>query len=182
VAWVAGAGLVVNGATALLFMRGRERDLNLRGAFLHMVSDAALSFGVLLAALAIAGTGQVWLDPAMSLVIVVVIAAGTWGLLRQSLNLALDAVPEGMNEADVAGYLGNLPGVAEVHDLHIWALSTTQTAVTAHLVQVSDGHGETIVLAAVDGLRTKFGIGHCTIQIETPAGAARCGLRATEIV
>ena len=182
VAWVAGAGLVVNGATAALFMRGREGDLNLRSAFAHMASDALLSAGVLVTALIITRTGMMWLDPAVSLAIVGVIAAGTWGLLREATNLALDAVPEHLDHGRISTYLAALPGVNEVHDLHLWALSTTECAATVHLVQSPETHGPELVALAVAGLRTKFGIGHVTVQVETTATAAACGLRAEDVV
>lgn len=181
VAWVAGIGIVVNGATALLFARGRHGDLNIRGAFAHMAADALLSAGVLAAALAIALTGWTWLDPAASLAIVAVIAAGTWGLLRDSVNLALDGVPEHLDEAEIAAWLGTLPEVCEVHDLHVWALSTTETAVTAHLVQTARDP-DALLAAAGEGLRARFGIGHVTIQLETPAGAEGCSLRPENVI
>jgi cobalt-zinc-cadmium efflux system protein len=182
VAWVAAAGLLVNGASAALFMRGRAGDLNLRTAFAHMASDAALSAGVLAAALIIRRTGLVWLDPAVSLVIVGVIGVGTWGLLREGTNLAMDAVPAHLDQARIAGFLAGLPGVVEVHDLHVWALSTTECAVTAHLVQGSAEGGPAMVCAAVEGLRAHFGIGHATIQVETCDTAADCAQRADDVV
>lgn len=182
VAWVAGIGLVVNGATAALFMRGREGDLNVRSAFAHMASDALLSAGVLVAALVIMRTGWMWLDPALSLVIVVVIAAGTWGLLREATNLALDAMPDHLDHTEIAGFLAELPGVAEVHDLHVWALSTTECAATAHLVHVEGASGAALVALAVEGLRKRFAIGHATIQIESAGMAECCALRAEHVV
>ena len=135
VIWVAAVGIAINTGTALLFMSGRKGDLNVRGAFLHMAADAAVSAGVVVAGVAILWTGWQWLDPVTSLVINAVVVWGTWGLLRDSTNLALDAVPAGIDTAAVRGYLESLPGVEAVHDLHIWALSTTQTALTAHLVK-----------------------------------------------
>ena len=177
VAWVAGAGLLVNGATAFLFMRGREGDLNLRSAFVHMASDAVLSAGVLVSALIIMRTGLVWLDPFFSLVIVAVIGAGTWGLLRESTNLALDAVPEGLDQDDISAFLAGLQGVREVHDLHVWALSTTETAVTVHLVHDEVNTGQALIEQAVTGLKTRFAIGHATVQLETEPCAVRCSLR-----
>ncbi len=182
VAWVAAAGLVVNGATAMLFMRGREGDLNLRSAFVHMASDAVLSAGVLVAALIIMRTNLTWLDPAVSLAIVAVIGAGTWGLLRESTNLALDAVPEGLDCEAISAFLAALPGVREVHDLHVWALSTTETAMTAHLVHDGTGEGETLVRQAVVGLKQRYSIGHVTVQIETEAGAEACVLRPAGVI
>jgi cobalt-zinc-cadmium efflux system protein len=183
VALVAGLGLLINGATALLFMRGHEGDLNLRGAFLHMAADAALSAGVLVAGLVIMVTGWVWLDPAVSLAIAAVIAAGTWGLLRDSMNLAMDAVPPGLDTVAIEAFLRALPCVHEVHDLHVWALSTTQNAVTVHLVRhEAEDPAESLVTIAVTGLRERFGIDHATIQVETLVGAQACGLRAAAVI
>jgi len=182
VAVVAATGLLVNGATAMLFMRGREADLNLRSAFTHMAADAALSAGVLVAALIIMRTGANWLDPLASLGIVAVIAVSSWSLLRESANLALDAMPGGLNHAEIAGYLGKLPGVAEVHDLHVWALSTTENAVTVHLVHTAPEHGATLVQTAAAGLKQRFGIGHATIQVENSVCAALCTLRPDGVV
>jgi cobalt-zinc-cadmium efflux system protein len=132
---VATLGIVVNGGTALLFMRGRDGDLNIRGAYLHMAADAGVSLGVVVAAFAIMLTGWQWVDPAISLCIAAVVLASGWGLARDSVNLALDGVPKGIELADVKDYLGQLQGVTEVHDLHIWAMSTNETALTAHLVR-----------------------------------------------
>ena len=137
--WVAGVGVLVNGGTALMFMRGRENDLNIKGAFLHMAADAGITVGVMVAALLIGWTGWLWLDPLTSLAIAAVILVGTWGLLRDSVDLALDAVPRGIDPAEVAGFLASQPGVSEVHDLHIWAMSTTETALTVHLVRPGGG-------------------------------------------
>ena len=182
VAWMAAAGLAVNGATALLFMRGREGDLNLRSAFVHMAADAGLSAGVLVAALVIMATGMTWIDPLMSLAIIGVIGVGTWGLLRESTNLALDAVPEGLCQEDIAAWLATLEGVREVHDLHVWALSTTETAVTVHLVHDGAVDGDTLICAAIEGLRDRFDIGHTTVQLETETLALGCALRPASVV
>src|SRR3954471_6896105 len=133
--WVAAAGILVNGGTALLFARGREADINRRGAYLHMVADAGVSAGVVAGALLIQATGWLWVDPVLGLVIAGVILVGTWGLLRDSMNLAMDAVPAGIDPTAVQAFLAAQPGVREVHDLHIWGLSTTETALTAHLVR-----------------------------------------------
>jgi cobalt-zinc-cadmium efflux system protein len=165
VIWVAGVGIVVNGVTALLFHAGRKHDLNVRGAFLHMVADAAVSLGVVVSGIVIGLTGWSWIDPVTSLVIVVVIVAGTWGLLRDSVNLALDAVPEGVDSDAVHRYLAGLPGVTAVHDLHIWGMSTTETALTAHLVRAA-GADDALLTGAAAALHDNFGIEHCTIQIE----------------
>jgi len=176
---VAGIGIVINTATALLFMSGRKGDLNIRGAFLHMAADAAVSAGVVVAALVIILTGWLWLDPAISLVIVAVIVWGTWGLLRESLALTLAAVPSGIDPNAVRAHLSRLPGVTGVHHLHIWAMSTTETALTAHLV-MPQGHPGDAALAAIGReLRDRFGIAHPTLQIEMGDGAM-CGVKAGE--
>jgi cobalt-zinc-cadmium efflux system protein len=182
VALLAGAGLLVNGATALLFMRGSKGDLNLRSAFVHMASDAVLSAGVLVAALVIMRSGWMVLDPLVSLVIVAVIGWGTWGLLHESTNLAMDAVPPHLDQAKIAAWLGSLPNVREVHDLHVWALSTTETAVTVHLVHEDAALSEDLTCAAVAGLRDRFAIGHATVQVESAEVATRCALRPAEVV
>src|SRR5690606_31689035 len=131
---VAGVGIVINGATALMFMRGRKHDLNIRGAFLHMAADALISVGVVVAGVAILLTGQLLIDPLTSLVIVAIIGWGTWGLLKDSVKMGLLAVPEKIDEAGVQADLAGIPGVAAAHDLHIWAMSTTETALTVHLM------------------------------------------------
>ena len=168
---VAGFGVLINAATALLFMSGRHRDLNIKGAFLHMAADAGVSLGVVLAGLAIKLTGQYWIDPAMSLVIVAVIAIGTWGLLRESIRLALQAVPEGVDLEKVENYLASLPNVTAVHDLHIWPMSTTQTALTAHLEMPSGSGGDEFLHCICQYLHDEFRIEHCTFQIEQNAKA-----------
>lgn len=182
VMWVAALGIVINGGTALMFMRGRKGDLNIRGAFLHMASDAVVSAGVVIAGLVIGLTGWLWLDAATSLAIVAVITIGTWGLLRDSVNLAMDAVPGGIDCAAVETALLALPGIVEVHDLHVWGLSTTETALTAHLV-VTDIHASTDLLrAACTLVRARFAIGHATFQIETTETADLCELRSALVV
>ena len=163
---VAAIGILINGATALLFMAGRKHDLNVKGAFLHMVGDAAVSAGVVAAAFAINLTGWLWLDPAVSLAIGVVIVWGTWGLLRESINLSMDAVPAGIDPKAVESYLANLGGVTAVHDLHIWAMSTTEVALTVHLVMDEPPRDDSFLLAVSDTLHDRFGIGHATTQIE----------------
>ena len=168
---VAGFGVLINVATALLFMSGRHRDLNIKGAFLHMAADAGVSLGVVLAGLAIKLTGQYWIDPAMSLVIVAVIAIGTWGLLRESIRLALQAVPEGVDLEKVEHYLASLPDVTAVHDLHIWPMSTTQTALTAHLEMPNGSGGDEFLHNVCQHLHDEFQIEHSTIQIEQNAKA-----------
>ena len=177
---VAAAGIVVNGVTALLFMSGRKRDLNLRAAFLHMAGDAAVSAGVVVAGLVIAGTGWVWLDPTVSLAIAALIVVSTWGLLRDSVNLSLDAVPSGIDPAKVRDFLSRLPGVREVHDLHVWPMSTTETALTAHLVAPDYRGEDTLLHEAAHGLQETFGIGHVTLQVER--SNHRCHLASDEVV
>lgn len=172
---VAAFGVVINSATALLFMRGRHSDLNIRGAYLHMAADAAVSLGVVLAGGLILLTQWHWLDPMVSLVIVVIIAIGSWELLRESLDLALDAVPNGINPQAVEAYLRTLSEVRDVHHLHIWAMSTTEVALTAHLVK-SDGKLDDDFLKRVhEELHERFGIGHATLQLEAGTAANACG-------
>lgn len=167
VVWVALTGIVVNLATALLFARGRHGDVNIRGAYLHMAADAAVSAGVVIAGLAILWTGAGWIDPVVSLAVVAIILIGTWSLLSESLLLALQAVPRGIDAAAVEALLAGLPGVARVHDLHIWPMSTTETALTAHLV-MPDGHsGDAFLADLSERLEQAFGIGHATVQVET---------------
>lgn len=177
---VAALGIAVNGATALLFARGRARDINLRGAFMHMAADAAISAGVVLAAFLIIATGWLWLDPAASLLISAVIVIGTWGLLRDSVALSLDAVPADIDPVSVRDFLRQVPGVASVHDLHIWPMSTTETALTAHLV-MPGGHPADEVLAAIAReLHDRHGINHATLQVETDG--ALCALAPDHVV
>ncbi|MGI8547588.1 MAG: cation diffusion facilitator family transporter [Gemmatimonadaceae bacterium] len=172
--WIAAVGILVNGITALLFLSGRKGDLNIRGAFVHMAGDTGIAAGVVLAGIAILLTGLRWIDPVVSLVIVVVILHSTWGLLRDSVNLALDAVPEGIALDAVHSYLETLPDVTEVHDLHIWAMSTTETALTAHLVipEIADHDG--LLARCCEELHDKFGIEHATLQLECGNEAHPC--------
>ena len=179
VIYVAILGIVVNGATALLFMRGRHGDLNIRGAYLHMMADAGVSFGVVVAALLIMWTGWLWIDPAVSLGIAAVILASGWGLARDSVNLALDGVPKGIDIAEVESYLRGRKGVIEVHDLHIWAMSTNETALTAHLVRPG-GLDDGFLSNVCDELLHQFKIAHATIQIE--ASTDVCRLAPAEVV
>lgn len=171
---VAAVGILINGMTAWLFMSGSKSDLNIRGAYLHMAADAAVSLGVVLAALAMHYTGWLWLDPAISLAIVVVIAMGTWGLLRDSLDLAHDAVPRGIDPDLVESYLTSLPGVAEVHDLHIWGMSTTEAALTVHLVTPDASIDDALLGRINRELREKFEIHHTTVQFELGDAAHPC--------
>jgi cobalt-zinc-cadmium efflux system protein len=179
---VAAIGIVINTATALMFMKGSKDDLNVRGAFLHMAADAAVSAGVVVAALAMMFTGWLWLDPVVSLGIVAVIVLGTWGLLRDSLDMALDATPRGIDTKKVREWLAARPGVSEVHDLHIWAMSTTETALTAHVVRPLDGSHDQFLHDACAELASKFKIGHVTIQVETSHGAHACALAPEGVV
>jgi cobalt-zinc-cadmium efflux system protein len=180
VMWVAALGILVNGVTALMFMRGRKGDLNVKAAFLHMASDMLVSLGVVAAGAVILLTGWLWIDAATSLVIAAIITIGTWGLLRDSANLALDAVPAGLDPDRVQAHLRQLPGVVEVHDLHIWGLSTSQTALTAHLVVAVLDDG--LVPRACGEVQSRFGIGHCTFQVETTETAQCCALRPEAVV
>jgi cobalt-zinc-cadmium efflux system protein len=166
---VAAIGLVVNTGTAFLFWKGSKGDLNIRGAFLHMAADAGVTLGVLLGGLAIKYTGLTWIDPALSLVIVLVILYSAWGLLGDSVKIAIDAVPKNIDIDRVEEFLMDIEGVEEVHDLHIWAMSTTETALSAHLV-VPDGHGDQFLYDIRGKLHDKFKITHTTLQIEQGFG------------
>jgi cobalt-zinc-cadmium efflux system protein len=178
--WVAAIGIAVNTATALMFFSGRKHDLNIRGAFLHMAADAAVSLGVVLAGWAILVTGLRWIDPAVSLGIAAVIVWGTWSLLRDSINLALHGVPEGIEIPAVRAYLAGLPHVTAVHDLHVWPMSTTETALTAHLVRDVVECDCSLLDQAARDLRTKFQIHHATLQFETTEH--ECSLASEETV
>ena len=166
VIWVAAIGIAINTATALLFLRGSQRDVNIRGAFLHMAADAAVSLGVVIAGILMQLTAWAWLDPAVSLAIAAIILLGTWGLFRESLDLALDAVPAGIDPESVHAYLSGLAGVAAVHDLHIWALGTTHAALTAHLVMPEPADHDALLADLSRQLHDRFGIEHATVQIE----------------
>ena len=168
---VAASGIVINGVTALLFFSGRERDLNIRGTFLHMAGDAAVSAGVVVAGLLILLTGMRWIDPVTSLIVNVVIVWGTWGLLRDSLAMALDLVPANVDPNAVRKYLEGLNGVTAVHDLHIWPLSTTRTALTVHLEMPEKAGGDLFLQEVCECLQAEFRIEHSTIQIEQNAEA-----------
>jgi cobalt-zinc-cadmium efflux system protein len=180
---VAAVGILVNGVTAMLFWRGRNQDLNVRGAYLHMLADAAVSLGVVVAGVAIAITGWVWLDPAVSLVVVAVILAGTWGLLRDSVRLALAGVPPSIDIDRVRAMLSGRVGVQEVHDLHIWAMGTAgkgDIALTAHLIIPAGHPGDAFLAATCQALEHDFGIHHATLQVET--GALDCKLAPEHVV
>jgi cobalt-zinc-cadmium efflux system protein len=177
---IIGAG--VNAASALLFMSGRKQDLNLRSAFLHLASDAVLAVGVALAGALILVTGWLWLDPVVSIALALTILAGTWSLLRRSLDLILDAVPEGIDPEEVKTFLRTLPRVVEVHDLHIWAMSTTETALTVHLVMPANSSTPTFLADACKALHERFDIDHATLQIDPEDAPAPCALAPDEIV
>ncbi len=171
---VAGVGVLINAVTAAFFMRGREKDLNIKGAFLHMAADAGVSLGVVIAGFIIYSTGWLWVDPAISLLIVLVITIGTWGLLKDSFYLSMDAVPKDIDFQEVENYLNGINGVTEVHDLHIWAMSTTETALTAHLVIPDETKDDYFLKKICDDLHSKFGIEHSTIQTEKSAQSSNC--------
>jgi len=173
---VAAIGIVINLGTALAFMRGRDRDLNIRGAFLHMLGDAAASAGVVVAGLLIGATGLLWIDPVVSLLLAALITWSTWGLARDSVNLALDAVPAGIDPHEVDAMLRGLEGVVEVHDLHIWGMSTTDVALTAHLIRPCHGGEDALLATATRELRDRFGIAHATLQVEQGLAIHPCDL------
>ena len=172
---VAAIGILVNGLTAWLFASGAKGDINIRGAYLHMAADAAVSAGVVVAGLAIWATGLVWIDPAVSLVVAALVVWATWGLLRDSVAMSLGAVPPDISPAAVEGFLRGRPGVSGLHDLHIWPMSTTSVALTAHLVMERGYPGNAFLIETTDELRERFGIGHATLQIEE-AGGPDCRL------
>lgn len=167
---VAGIGIAINTFTALMFMRGRKDDLNIRGAFLHMAADALVSAGVVIAGLLILLTGKQWIDPITSLAIVAIIAWSGWGLAKDSLRMGLLAVPDGIDQAKVRSFLSELSGVEAVHDLHIWPMSTTETALTVHLVMPGGNPGDQFLHDLAHDLNHQFGIGHPTVQIEMNSG------------
>ncbi len=173
---VAAIGVAINGFSAWLFLAGSKGDLNLRGAYLHMAADAAISLGVVISGLVIMSTGWAWIDPAVSLLIVVVIVLGTWSLLREPVQLSMAAAPPGVDAGGVHGYLAAHPGVKEVHDLHIWALSTTENALTAHVVMPDGYPGDRVLDAMVATLRSDFAIHHCTLQVEEGTTHHDCAL------
>lgn len=179
---VAGIGFVINLGTALLFMRDQHSDLNARGAYLHMLADAAVSIGVVIAGAVIMFTGWSVIDPLVSVVIVGVILAGTWGLLKDSVNLALDAAPRGVDPDAVRQWLAERPGVTGVHDLHIWAMSTTETALTVHLTRPDNADSDAFLHDTAHALAERFRIGHPTLQIETGAGGHACHLAPANVV
>jgi cobalt-zinc-cadmium efflux system protein len=179
---VAAIGIVVNGASALLFQSGRHGDLNIRAAFQHMLADAGVSLGVVLAGAVILFTGWLWLDPAASLAIALVIVVGTWRLLRDAVNLALHGVPAGIDATAVRQHLDRLAGVVAVHDLHIWPMSTTETALTCHLVMPAGHPGDEMLTLLAHELQDRFGIDHATIQVETGDPDHPCKLVPDHVV
>jgi len=174
VAAIAGVGIVINSISAFLFFRDKEKDLNVKGAYLHMASDAVISLGVVIAGIVIIYTGWFWLDSIVSLILVIVVVIGTWGLLKESLRLTLNGVPTDIDMGEVKNYFLSLRGVSEVHDLHIWAISTTETALTIHLVIPNDILDDVIYKNIRENLHHKFNIAHSTIQIEKNNGQFHC--------
>jgi cobalt-zinc-cadmium efflux system protein len=175
---VAAIGVAINGISALLFLAGSKDDLNVRAAYQHLAADAAISLGVVLSGVAIMFTGWAWLDPAVSLVIVIFILLSTWSLLRESLRMALAAVPANVDLHAVEAFLLARPGVSAIHDLHIWAMSTTETALTAHLVMPGAYPGDAAIDAITAALRHDFSITHCTLQVEQGTTEHACTLHA----
>jgi cobalt-zinc-cadmium efflux system protein len=173
---VAAIGVAINGFSAWLFMAGSKGDLNIRGAYQHMAADAAISLGVVVSGIVIMYTGWVWLDPAVSLVIVAIIVVSTWSLLRESVQLVLAGVPPSIDSTEVKAFLGKQEGVSEVHDLHIWAMSTTETALTAHLVMPGGYPGDAAIDAIGVQLRDAYKIAHCTLQVEQGTTEHGCAL------
>lgn len=176
---VAAIGILINGLTAWLFARGRKGDVNVRGAYLHMLADAAVSAGVVLAGVGIWLSGAGWIDPVVSLVIAALIFWQTWGLLRETVEMSLAAVPRAIDYDRVRAALGELPGVTQIHDLHIWPMSTTEPVLTAHLLMPAGHPGDAFLQAAQDMLHHRFGIGHATLQVETGEAACVLGPAAT---
>jgi cobalt-zinc-cadmium efflux system protein len=176
---VAGVGIVINGISAWLFARRGKEDINVRAAYLHMAADAAISLGVLVAGIVIHATGWLWVDPAVSVVIVGIILYSTWGVLRESVAMTMAAAPEGIEVDEVRSWLAAQSGVTALHDLHVWAMSTTETALTAHLVMPAGHPGNAVLDGLAGQLRSRFGIGHSTLQVEVgDANHDACPLHA----
>jgi len=175
---VAAIGIVINGCSAWLFVKGSSHDLNIRGAFLHMAADAIVSLGVVLGGIAMLYTDWYWLDPAISLLIVMVIVISTWGLLRESMQLALVAVPAHIEVSEVITYLRQCQGVTDIHDLHVWGMSTTESALTTHLVMPEGYPGDAYMDAIVKTLKERYSIQHCTLQVEQGTTHHACALHA----
>lgn len=179
---VAACGVFINGLTAWLFMAGSQHDLNVRGAYLHMLADAAVSLGVVVAGALVMATGWLWLDPLVTLLLAVVITWSTWSLLRESVRLAVQAVPAGIDAAGVRAFLAAQPGVREVHDLHIWGMSTTDNALTAHLVCPGGHPGDAFLHQLAHEIEHRFSIHHVTLQIELADAPAACALASEHVV
>ena len=179
---VAALGIVINAATAVLFFSGRKGDLNIRAAFLHMAADALVALGVVVAGAIILMTDWLWIDPLVSLIISFILVAGTWHLLRDSFHLSLDAVPREVSLESVRRFLAALPGVAEVHDLHIWGMSTTQTALTVHLVMPLGCPDDAFLARLSDQLHDQFEIEHATFQVERGDPRHPCALASDHVV
>jgi cobalt-zinc-cadmium efflux system protein len=179
---VALLGAVVNAGSALLFMAGDKRDLNVRSAFVHLASDAVIALGVAAAGAVILATGWLWVDPVVSIVLALTILFGTWSLMTKSMNLMLDAVPEGIDPDKVKTFLSALPGVVEVHDLHIWAMSTTETALTAHLVMPRSSHEPAFLADVCTKLHERFDIDHSTLQIDHEEAPTPCALARSDAI
>ena len=178
---VAAAGIAVNGITAWMFASGRKGDLNVRGAFQHMLSDAVVSAGVVVAGGLVLLTGWVRIDPLTSLIVSALIVWGTWGLLKDSIDMVLDAVPPGIDPKAVRAWLSERPGVVDLHDLHIWPMSTTETALTVHLVMPGGHPGDGALMEVCHGLRERFRIGHATVQVEIDSDTP-CALQPAHVV
>jgi cobalt-zinc-cadmium efflux system protein len=181
---VAGIGIIINFATALLFVSGKQHDLNIKGAYIHMLADAGVSLGVVIGGIAISASGLLWLDPVISIIIVIVIFIGSWGLFKESINLSIDAVPENIDISGIKNYLNSIENVSAMHDLHIWALSTTETALTAHLtVNKSTVNNINPFLNKIEkALHDHFNIEHVTIQIEEENVENACRLNQIECI
>lgn len=179
---VAACGILINGATAFMFMRGRHHDLNIKSAYLHMAADAAISAGVVVAGAVMMFTGWLWLDPVVSLFIALIIVYGTWDLLRDSLSMALHGVPKGIDAGNVRAYLSGLKGVKSVHDLHIWAMSTSETALSAHLLMENGHPGDDFLRGISEDLKHIFHIVHATIQIEIGDSTRECHLAPDHVI
>jgi cobalt-zinc-cadmium efflux system protein len=179
---VAAIGMVINGGTALLFSRGRHLDINLRGVFMHMMGDAVISLGVVVAGAGLLFTGWTWLDPAVGLLVAAFLVISTWRLLTQSIAMALQAVPSDIEPKDVHAFLGKIDGVDQVHDLHIWPMSTTERALTCHLVMPGGHPGDGALAELAHELEHRFRIGHVTIQVETGDPSGVCKLVPDHVV
>lgn len=182
VIWVALVGIIINGATAMLFYRDKEHDINVKGAYLHMAADAAISLGVVIAGLVILKTGWLWVDPIIGLAIAAVILWGTWGLAKEALHLSLAGVPRNVDRDAVLGYLGSLTGVTEVHDLHIWAMSTTKNALTVHLIMPQVGADDAFLARVTNDLEVRFNIHHPTIQVERGGEVDSCRFAPENVI